>query len=121
MACGFANGWLGTDPSLCRRIDYYGVTFDHLVPSDDRDPETLQINIIETDDDDGAYANMHLLFPVDAAEYRGKKVLAVPRCCGKRKGTTDRARINESVIYTDKLALEEAKRREQRIHPLAEM
>lgn len=121
VACVFVNGWSGADSSLCRRIDYYGVTFDHLVPSDDCDPETLQINIIETDDDYGAYANMHLLFPVDAGEYRGKKVLAVPRCCSKRKGTTDRARINESVIIKEKLALQQAKWREQGIYPRAEM
>jgi hypothetical protein len=28
-------------------IDYYGVTFDHLVPPDDTNPEVLQINIVE--------------------------------------------------------------------------
>ncbi|PNH26507.1 hypothetical protein BJF96_g10164 [Verticillium dahliae] len=38
-------------------IDYYGVTFDHLVPADDPNPEVLQININEMDDDEGAYAN----------------------------------------------------------------
>lgn len=121
MACLLVKSWLITYSSLCRRIDYYGVTFDHLVPSDDRDPETLQINIIETDDDDAAYANMHLLFPVDAGEYRGKKVLAVPRCCSKRKGTTDRGRINESVIMKEELALKQAKWREQGIYPPADM
>lgn len=121
VAYVLVNSCLDTDSSVCRRIDYYGVTFDHLVPSDDCDPETLQINIIETDDDDGAYANMHLLFPVDAGEYRGKKVLAVPRCCSKRKGTTDRARINESVIMKDKLELQKARWREQGIYPPAEI
>ncbi|KAM9875669.1 fg-gap repeat family protein [Verticillium dahliae] len=35
-------------------IDYYGVTFDHLVPADDPNPEVLQININEMDDDEGA-------------------------------------------------------------------
>ena len=44
-----------------------------------------------------AYANEYLLFAVDPADYTGKKVLAVPRCCQKRKGTQDRARVNSSV------------------------
>jgi hypothetical protein len=82
-----------------RHIDYYGVTFDHLVPEGDIDPEVLQINIIETAEDDGAYANEGLLFSVDAAEYTGQKVLAVPRCCQKRKGTQDRGRVNDGVNY----------------------
>ncbi|KAI1815443.1 hypothetical protein GGS20DRAFT_337979 [Poronia punctata] len=94
-------GWvMGTTPPLTQ-IDYYGVTFDHLVPADDPDPEVLQLNIIEMDDDGGAYANEHLLFAVDPAEYTGKKVLAVPRCCQKRKGTQDRARVNGSVLERD--------------------
>lgn len=88
---------------LSSTIDYYGVTFDHLVSTDDDlDPEVLQINIIEMDDDEGAYANEHLPFPVDPAEYTGKRVLAVPRCCQKRKGTQDRARVNESVVESEK-------------------
>ncbi|PMD60192.1 uncharacterized protein K444DRAFT_643133 [Hyaloscypha bicolor E] len=62
-------------------IDYYGVTFDHLVPADDPDPKVLQINIIEIDNDGGAYTNEYLPFAVDPAEYIGKKVLAVPRYC----------------------------------------
>lgn len=39
------------------------------------------------DGDGGEYANKHLPFHVDAAEYVGRKILAVPRCCQKRKGT----------------------------------
>lgn len=31
------------------RIDYYGVTFDHLVPANEPDPEVLVININEVD------------------------------------------------------------------------
>ncbi|KAH7376240.1 hypothetical protein B0T11DRAFT_271886 [Plectosphaerella cucumerina] len=80
-------------------LDYYGVTFDHLVPVDDWDPEVLQINFIEVETDDGEYANKFLPFSVDVAEYAGKKVLAVPRCCQNRKGTTDRARVNESIAH----------------------
>lgn len=82
-------------------IDYYGVTFDHLVPADDCFPEVLQINICELDEDEGEYANTYLSFTVDPAEYIGKKVLAVPRCCQKRKGTTDRSRVNGSVTQKD--------------------
>jgi hypothetical protein len=41
---------------LTRLIDYYGVTFDHLVPADDTNPEVLQINIIEIEEDNGVYA-----------------------------------------------------------------
>jgi hypothetical protein len=73
------------------------VTFDHLVPADDTNPEVLQINIIEVEDDHGVYANTWLLFAVDPAEFIGKKVLAVPRCCQKRKGTQDRWRVNVLV------------------------
>ncbi|KAI1340551.1 hypothetical protein F5Y15DRAFT_42942 [Xylariaceae sp. FL0016] len=89
-------GWLAKEVPH-KSIDYYGVTFDHLVPQDDTNPEVLQINIIETDKDDAAYANEHLSFVVDAAEYRGQKVLAVPRCCQKKKGTQDRGRVNDGV------------------------
>lgn len=38
-------------------IDYYGVTFDNNVPSDEYFPEVLQINIIEIETDKGEYAN----------------------------------------------------------------
>ncbi|KAI1146476.1 hypothetical protein F4825DRAFT_456453 [Nemania diffusa] len=89
-------GWLANVVPH-QNIDYYGVTFDHLVPEDDTDPEVLQININETDEDDAAYANKYLPFAVDAAEYRGQKVLAVPRCCQIRKGTQDRGRVNDGV------------------------
>lgn len=67
----------------------------------------LQINIIELETDGGpfadggAYANEYLLFTVVPADYTGKKVLAVPRCCQKRKGTQDRARVNSSVAKRD--------------------
>lgn len=78
-------------------IDYYGVIFDHLVPADDPNLEALQINIIEIEDDQGLYANTWLLFTVDPGESIGKKVLAVPRCRQKRKGTQDRWRVNALV------------------------
>ncbi|KAK1989659.1 hypothetical protein LX36DRAFT_686407 [Colletotrichum falcatum] len=62
-----------------KRINYYSVTFNHLVPADNANPEVLQINIIKTEEDNRAYANKYLLFPVDAKDYTGKKVLTVPR------------------------------------------
>lgn len=86
--------------SPLRHIDYYGVTFDHLVPANDPDPDVLQTNILELETTSGpfangeAYANHYLLFTIDPADYAGKRVLAVPRCCQKRKGTQDRARVN---------------------------
>lgn len=99
-------------PRLTRHIDYYGVTFDHLVPADNPNPKVLQINIIEMDNDGGAYANEHLRFAVDPAEYTGKKVLAVPRCCQKRKGTQDCKRVNSSVAERDRDAKEEENEKE---------
>lgn len=60
------------------------------------DPDVLQINIIEIDDDQGAYANKYVPFNVDPMDCEGK-VLAVPRCCQIRKGTQDRGRVNDSV------------------------
>ncbi|OAF60151.1 hypothetical protein VC83_02786 [Pseudogymnoascus destructans] len=70
-------------------IDYYGITFDH-----DTDPEVLQINIFEIEDG-GIYVNESISFEIDPADYAGKKVLALPRCCQKRKGSTDRMRVND--------------------------
>ncbi|KAI1082769.1 hypothetical protein F5B20DRAFT_483490 [Whalleya microplaca] len=60
-------------------FDYYGVTFDHLVPPDDLDPEVLQVNIMELEIDQGPYAggieyaNKYLNITVDPADYLGKK------------------------------------------------
>ncbi|KAK9445228.1 hypothetical protein VB005_00336 [Metarhizium brunneum] len=45
-------GWVREERPR-RVIDYYGGTFDHLVPADDPDPEVLQINIFEMDYDEG--------------------------------------------------------------------
>ncbi|KGO48616.1 hypothetical protein PEX1_103540 [Penicillium expansum] len=78
-------------------IGYYGVTFDHLVPTHDINPEVLQINIIEIEDDNGIYANTWLSFAIDPTNFIEKKVLAVPRCCQKRKGTQDRWQVNALV------------------------
>ena len=65
------------------------------MPEDDYYPEVLQINIIDIVlTDEGHSGDEGLQFTVDPAEYVGKKVLAVPRCCQKRKGTTDRKRVN---------------------------
>ncbi|TWU70405.1 hypothetical protein ED733_000140 [Metarhizium rileyi] len=91
-------GWVMEGGRPLNQIDYYGVTFDHLVPLHDDNPEVLQINIIEMDDDGGVYANEHLPYKVNPADYTGSKVLAVPRCCQKRKGTQDQSRINFEVV-----------------------
>lgn len=76
--------------------DGYGVTFDHLVPTDDPDPEVLQLNMIKPEDIDPCLRE-DFVSSINRAEYEGKKVLVVPRCCQKREGTTDRKRVNESV------------------------
>ncbi|KAI0009104.1 hypothetical protein F4779DRAFT_402664 [Xylariaceae sp. FL0662B] len=100
-------GWVSIGKILQKEFDYYGVTFDHLVPPDDLDPEVLQINIMELEVDQGPYAggieyaNKYLNITVDPADYVGKKILAVPRCCSKRKGTQDRGRVNDSVAVRD--------------------
>lgn len=39
----------------------------------------------------------------DSTEYTGRRVLAVPRCCQKRKGTQDRWRNNFGVADRDSL------------------
>lgn len=51
--------------------------------------------------DGAACANQCLLFTVDPADCVGKKVLAVPRCCQKRKGSQDPLRINSEVAGGD--------------------
>lgn len=38
---------------------------------------------------------------IDPADFIGKKILAVPRCCQTRKGTTDRQRVNGLVAERD--------------------
>lgn len=95
------NGWALTIVYRRRRIDYYGVTFDHLVPVDDSNPEVLVVNIIEVDNDGGKFASEVLPFSINPSEYTGKKVLAVPRCCQHKKGTQDRGRINDEVAERD--------------------
>ncbi|TAQ88344.1 hypothetical protein B7494_g3350 [Chlorociboria aeruginascens] len=70
-----------------------GLTFDHLVPANNLDPEGLAISIIEKGDDGGEFADEVLPFKVDAIEYTGKKVLAVPRSCQHKKGTRNRRRM----------------------------
>jgi hypothetical protein len=64
------------------------------------------------DNDGGVYTNEHLLFVVDWAEYIGKKVLAMPRCYSKRKGTQDCKRVNNLVAKRDRDAKEEGNKRE---------
>jgi hypothetical protein len=73
-------------------INYYKITFDHLVPADNPNPEVLVISIIEVDNDGGAFANKVLLFLIDPTEYTGEKILRVLRCYEIKKGTQDRQR-----------------------------
>ncbi|KAH7409792.1 hypothetical protein DE146DRAFT_732685 [Phaeosphaeria sp. MPI-PUGE-AT-0046c] len=95
------NAWV-RDPTIME-IDYYGVTFDYKVPNTETDPEVLAINNIEMEETSGEFANgiefaqKYLRIQVDAEEYRGTKILAVPRCCQKKRGTQDRDRINSDV------------------------
>lgn len=93
--------WALTIVHCRRRIDYYGVTFNHLVPADDSNPEVLVVNIIEVDKDGGKLASEVLPFSINPSEYTGKKVLAVPRCCQRKKGTQDGGRINGEVAERD--------------------
>ncbi|KAI6303409.1 hypothetical protein MCOR34_006701 [Pyricularia oryzae] len=75
-----------------RGFDYYGVTFDHLVPAGDTDPEVLDINIIELEAKDGLYANgldyanETLSFKLDPLSDLRAKVLAVPEVLSKAQG-----------------------------------
>lgn len=95
-------GWCGDPPNPITHFDYYGITFDHLVPVNDPNPEVLQINIIELEAKEGDYAEglnyakTYLRLAVEPDDYIGR-ILAVPRCCTTRKGTTDRRRINDGV------------------------
>ncbi|KAI0391715.1 hypothetical protein F5Y17DRAFT_439527 [Xylariaceae sp. FL0594] len=110
--------YLGTEVIngiLKLEFDYYGVTFDHLVPATDPDPEVLMLNIteLETEDPDNGHNAMGFAFArrvlrkeladtITPDAYPGregevKRVLAVPRCCQKRRGTTDRRTVNAAV------------------------
>jgi hypothetical protein len=84
-------------------LDTYCVTFDHLVPVDDKDPETLQITIFETEYDNTAYANKHYIGLINPEDYtpHTNRVFATYRCCEWRRGTTDRSRINFEVQLHD--------------------
>jgi hypothetical protein len=75
------------------------VTFDHLVPPHDGDPDTLQISIAETEYDQAGYLKDVYRGQADPgyyAPYR-KRVGAIHQCCSIREGTADRWRINASV------------------------
>jgi len=76
-------------------VDGYGITFDHLVPECDNDPETLMMNVCDPSDPQAA-----TYFKLDLSRYNtGPEsfVLLVPRCCQLRQGTTDRKGINDQV------------------------
>ncbi|KAL5315052.1 hypothetical protein ACEPPN_017703 [Leptodophora sp. 'Broadleaf-Isolate-01'] len=67
-------------------IDYYGSTFNHLVPIDDTDPEVLQINILEIEGDGGIYAKKSICFKIDPAVYTGKKVPCTAEMLSEKEG-----------------------------------
>ena len=76
-------------------IDGYGITFDHLVPDDDDDPETLMLNVVDpSDPEEAAYVKFDLAPYLTGPD---STVLLVPRCCQLRQGTTDRKGINDQV------------------------
>ncbi|KAF2786079.1 hypothetical protein K505DRAFT_354678 [Melanomma pulvis-pyrius CBS 109.77] len=108
------NAWV-REPQMSMEIDYYGVTFDYRVPKNEADPEVLAVNIIEMEEQSGEYANgieyaqKYLRLQVDPTEYFGTKVLAVPRCCQWKKGSTDRTRINTDVQKRAQKAKDELK------------
>ncbi|TLD14356.1 uncharacterized protein PgNI_02831 [Pyricularia grisea] len=72
-------GWISKPPLPIEGFDYYGVTFDHLVPADDTNPEVLHINIIELEAKEGLYANglnytdETLSYKVDPLSYLGER------------------------------------------------
>ena len=90
------------------------MTFDYGVPEDESDPEVLAVNIIEMEVDSGEFANgvefarQYLCVQVNPTEYLGKKILAVPRCCQKKPGTTHRHGTNWLVEERKRWATEEA-------------
>ena len=78
-------------------INYYSVTFDHLVPADNTNLEVFQINILKIEDNKGVYTTQYNKFVINPADYIGKQVLGAPRCYSTRKGTSDTKRINDAV------------------------
>lgn len=63
----------------------------------------IQINIIEMEEDEGSFTRECLRFEMNLEEYKGEKILAVPRCCTNRKGTTDRRRVNDRVKHREEI------------------
>lgn len=89
-----------------RISDRYGITFDHLVPADDDDPHTLCLTIYELEKEIPGWAGVDyvsedVLFPVNLADYAGKRVLAVPQCCQTGTSVEDNFRINAHVDLRD--------------------
>ncbi|EJT79086.1 hypothetical protein GGTG_04175 [Gaeumannomyces tritici R3-111a-1] len=83
----------------------YAVTFDHLIPPDDDDPQTVCPIIYELEEkgpeSDVAHVNERVLFPVGPVDYVRKRVLAVPRCCQTHTGADDDYRISGCVQIRD--------------------
>ncbi|KND88830.1 hypothetical protein TOPH_06519 [Tolypocladium ophioglossoides CBS 100239] len=76
-------------------VDGYGITFDHLIPDADDDPETLMMNVCDPFEPEAS-----IYFKLDLERYKTgleSSVLLVLRCCQLRKGSTDRKGINDQV------------------------
>ncbi|MCJ1259360.1 hypothetical protein MMC24_007197 [Lignoscripta atroalba] len=75
----------------------FAIVFDHFVPSSDVDPEVLQLNIIDSQDQ----AQLQKYFKSIIIDRHDPKyfdsIIAVPRCCQTRVGSTDRGRVNDEV------------------------
>jgi len=85
----------GDEPELANEwrpsgITYYDITFDHLVPAGEDNPEVLQLNTITLVN--SKYSKIPL-FEYAAAG----SVILLPRCCQTRVGSTDRGRVNDMV------------------------
>lgn len=66
------------------------MTFDHLVPAGEDNPEVLQLNTITLVN--SKYSKIQLF------EYAAVgNVILLPRCCQTRVGSTDRGRVNDMV------------------------
>ncbi|OBT62427.1 hypothetical protein VE03_08616 [Pseudogymnoascus sp. 23342-1-I1] len=70
----------------------FEATFDHLVPSTDKNPEVLQINIVDPVDQESN--ERYLKVVINPDDHKGT-FIAVPRCCQVRVGSSDWARVND--------------------------
>ena len=69
-----------------RDIDYYGVTFDHLVGESEEDPEVLALNLIEMDYDGGAFAKGSIALPYRPRGVQGQEGVSGAEVLPEEKG-----------------------------------